>query len=134
MDDAERVLEILYIGDFDPSAMHMSEVDLPGRIDKYDGVVNVTRIALTRDDCTADLPSFPLEAKVSDSRHDWFKRTHGDTCWELDSMNPNDLRERLEDEILARIDWEAWEHCRVTEAAEREGYNRYLKAWPGMGK
>lgn len=127
-----RVLEILYIGDFDPSGMHMSEVDLPGRIEKYDGVATVTRIALTKDDCTADLPSFPLEAKASDARHDWFKENYGSTCWELDAMNPNVLRERLENEILARIGQEAWSHCQVTETAERESYNRYLRAWPGI--
>lgn len=33
----ERTLEILYIGDFDPSGMHISEVDLPGRVSKYGG-------------------------------------------------------------------------------------------------
>ncbi len=44
----DRYLEILYIGDFDPSGMHMSEVDLPGRVEKYGGVVDITRIALTR--------------------------------------------------------------------------------------
>ena len=127
-----RTLEILYIGDFDPSGMHMSEIDLPKRLEKYDGVATVTRIALTKDDCTAGLPSFPLESKISDARHDWFKQSFGSTCWELDAMNPNVLRERLESEILARIDLEAWQHCRVTETAERESYNRYLRAWPGI--
>jgi hypothetical protein len=128
----DRYLEILYIGDFDPSGMHMSEVDLPGRIDEYGGAVTVTRIALTRNDCDS-LPSFDVETKSHDPRHAWFKSTHGARCWELDAMNPNDLRQRLRDEIMQRIDVDAWNHCQAVEDAERESLNRYVKAWGGHG-
>src|ERR1700730_17196850 len=55
----DRTLEILYTGDFDPSGMYMSEVDLPRRLERYDGVTTITRIALTRTDCTEALASFP---------------------------------------------------------------------------
>jgi hypothetical protein len=125
----DRILEILYIGDFDPSGMNMSEVDLPGRIDRYDGVVEITRIALTRDDCTDALPSFDVETKSGDTRYRWFRHNYGDRCWELDAMNPNDLRRRLRDEIVDRIDMAAWEHCQKVEAAERESLNAYIRAW-----
>jgi hypothetical protein len=126
----ERYLEILYIGDFDPSGMHMSEVDLPDRIKKYGGVVDITRIALTRTDCTAALPSFSVETKRRDPRYAWFKRNYGARCWELDAMNPNDLRQHLRNEIIRRIDLDAWAHCQTAEAAERESLNAYLNAWP----
>ena len=126
----ERYLEILYIGDFDPSGMHMSEVDLPGRIEKYGGVVDITRIALTRADCTDALPSFPADTKRRDPRYPWFKRNYGERCWELDAMNPNDLRQRLRNEIIPRIDLDAWAHCQTAEAAERESLNAYVNAWP----
>ena len=36
-DDDGRPLIILYVGDFDPSGMFMSEEDLPNRFSKYDG-------------------------------------------------------------------------------------------------
>jgi hypothetical protein len=127
----EKYLEILYIGDFDPSGMHISEVDLPGRIKKYGGAVTITRIALTADDC-GDLPSFPVETKNQDPRHDWFRKRHGENCWELDAMNPNDLRQRIRDEIVVRLDIDAWNHCRDVEDAERESLNSYIKAWPGV--
>jgi hypothetical protein len=133
LNDDDRCLEILYIGDFDPSGMHMSEVDLPGRIEKYDGVVTITRIALTCDDVEAcGLPSFDIETKSKDPRFRWFRENYGDRCWELDAMNPNDLRQRIRKEILSRIDHEAWDHCKVVEAAEKESYGRYIKAWPGI--
>ena len=125
----ERYLEILYIGDFDPSGMHMSEVDLPGRIEKYGGVVDITRIALTSADCTDTLPSFSVETKRRDPRYAWFKRNYGARCWELDAMNPSDLRQRLRNEIIQRIDMGAWAHCQAVEKVERESLNAYVKAW-----
>ncbi|HEV7910209.1 MAG TPA: hypothetical protein VGP28_03795 [Methylocella sp.] len=126
----ERYLEILYIGDFDPSGMHMSEVDLPGRVEKYGGVVDITRIALTWADCTDALSPFSVETKSRDPRYAWFKRNYGARCWELDAMNPNDLRRRLRNEITRRFDLDAWAHCQTTEAAERESLNAYVNAWP----
>ena len=48
-DDDGRELIVLYVGDFDPSGMFMSEEDLPARFAKYDGDhIKLTRIALTR--------------------------------------------------------------------------------------
>jgi hypothetical protein len=41
-------LTVLYCGDWDPSGMNMSEGDLPERLERYGGNVNITRIALTR--------------------------------------------------------------------------------------
>jgi hypothetical protein len=125
-----RKLEILYIGDFDPSGMQMSEVDLPGRVEKYGGVADITRIALTSADCTDALPSFSVETKRGDPRYAWFKRNYGDRCWELDAMNPNDLRRRLRNEIIRRIDMDAWARCQAVEKAERESLNKYIRAWP----
>jgi hypothetical protein len=117
LSDSGRHLELLYIGDFDPSGMHMSEVDLPQRIEKYGGFVTVTRIALTADDCASGLPSFDVDTKSEDPRHKWFKENYGRRCWELDAMNPNILRARLREEISRRIDMEAWAHCQRVEAA-----------------
>ena len=48
-DDDGRALIALYVGDFDPSGMYMSEEDLPKRLAEYGGNhVTVQRIALTR--------------------------------------------------------------------------------------
>jgi hypothetical protein len=110
--------------------MHMSEVDLPGRVEKYGGVVDITRIALTMDDCTDALPSFNVATKQKDPRYRWFRQNYGQRCWELDAMNPNDLRGRVRDAILSRIDIDAWKHCQAVEKAERESLNAYVRAWP----
>ncbi len=58
-DDDGREVIALYVGDFDPSGMNMSEHDLPNRLEKYNGShVTVRRIALTRAQVRG-LPSFP---------------------------------------------------------------------------
>jgi hypothetical protein len=110
---------ILYVGDWDCSGMHMSEIDLPGRMQRYGGSVTLRRIAFTADDIAdPGLPPFP--AKRSDSRYRWFVERYGMRCWELDAMNPNTLRARVEDALCDDIDWEIWERCQRAEAAEKE--------------
>jgi hypothetical protein len=114
-----RQLVILYVGDWDCSGMHMSEVDLPERLLRYGGRVTLQRIALTAEDIAdARLPSF--SAKRSDPRYQWFVQRYGARCWELDAMNPNDLRERVEAVLRTHIHWGAWERCRLAEAAEQD--------------
>ena len=129
LDPDKPTLEILYVGDYDPSGMHMSEVDLPERLERYGGVADISRIALMRDDCDG-LEPFSIEEKKKDSRLPWFQERYGDLCWELDAMDPNDLRARVREEIVSRIDMAAWLHCKKTEDAEKESLNRYVKAWP----
>src|SRR5215510_9152622 len=49
-DDDGRELIVLYVGDFDPSGMFMSEEDLPARLSDYDGDhIELRRVALTRE-------------------------------------------------------------------------------------
>jgi hypothetical protein len=69
LDDDGRTLIILYVGDYDPSGMFMSEEDLPKRMEKYGGDhVIIKRIALVKDDLDG-LPSFPASDKSKDPRH-----------------------------------------------------------------
>jgi hypothetical protein len=81
-------LIVLYVGDYDPSGMFMSECDLPDRLEKYDGGhVELRRVALKREQ-TEDLASFPASDKKGDKRYKWFVRNFGAQCWELDAMDP----------------------------------------------
>jgi len=127
----ERPLILLYVGDWDPSGMHMSEVDLPDRIERYDGDVEVRRIALTRQD-TANLGttvSFSAHEKARDARYGWFVRRYGDRCWELDALDPNILRDRVETAIHQYIDWEEWRRCQKVEEQERQSLRDVVGAW-----
>jgi hypothetical protein len=69
----ERDFIVLYVGDHDPSGLHMSEEDLPARLNDYGGTVELTRIALNTDDIThVGLPSFDVETKTGDTRFHWY--------------------------------------------------------------
>ena len=126
-----RPLIILYIGDYDPSGMFMSEVDLPERLAKYDGNhVQVKRIALTQ--AHHSLPWFPASDKKWDTRYPWFVRNYGDRCWELDALDPNDLRALVRKAIRREIEPKAWKRCAVVEKAERESLRHVLDSWKGV--
>jgi len=128
-DDDGRPLIILYVGDFDPSGLFMSEEDLPSRFSKYGGDhVTLKRIALTREHVNG-LPSFPATDKKKDPRFKWFRSNHGDRCWELDAMDPNDLRACVKREIKKLIEPVAWERCEVVNRAEQESLKTVIGKW-----
>jgi hypothetical protein len=130
-DDDGRVLVVLYVGDFDPSGMFMSEQDLPARFAKYNGDhIKLRRIALTPNQLTG-LPSFPASDKSKDPRYKWFVANHGSRCWELDAMDPNDLRDCVEQEIVGLIEPVAWQRCEVVNKAEQESLRTILGGWGG---
>ena len=124
-DDDGRPLIILYVGDFDPSGMFMSEEDLPNRLAKYDGDhMKLRRIALTPEHVIG-LPSFPATDKRKDPRYKWFVANYGDRCWELDAMDPNDLRDCVEQAIMELIEPVAWGRC---ERVNRRNRNRCVRS------
>jgi hypothetical protein len=128
-DDDGRPLIILYVGDFDPSGMFMSEEDLPNRFSKYDGDhVTLKRIALTREHVNG-LLSFPARDKKKDPRYKWFVRNFGHRCWELDAMDPNDLRACVKREIKKLIEPVAWKRCEIVNRAEQNSLKTILEKW-----
>jgi hypothetical protein len=128
-DNDGRDLIALYVGDFDPSGLFMSEQDLPSRLTEYDGDhVDVRRIALTRAQ-VSDLPSFPVTDKRADPRFKWFRDRYGQRCWELDAMDPNDLRDCVQNAIMELIEPTAWQRCETINQAEQESLRTILKKW-----
>jgi hypothetical protein len=128
-DDDGRPLIILYVGDYDPSGMFMSEEDLPNRFAKYDGKhIKLRRIALTAKQL-AGLPSFPASDKRKDPRYKWFIENYGKRCWELDAMDPRDLRRIVRREIVKLIEPTAWERCKIVNEAELESLQTVMRKW-----
>ena len=125
-----KPLTILYVGDWDPSGLNMSEGDIPSRLRRYAGEATIHRIALNHQDVTErDLPHFEAATKKGDSRYQWFVERYGNRCWELDALPPPDLRERVENAILEHLDRDAWEHAREIEDAEVESMSLFLTEW-----
>jgi hypothetical protein len=146
----EQPLVVLYVGDWDPSGLHMSEEDLPARLHRYrenaceqrsiawwndtrfeQTTITIDRIALTAEDVqTRALPSFPLDTKRGDPRHGWYRTGgYGTECWELDALSPVVLRERVEAAILARVERASWDRYVQAERVERESIVRAVVGW-----
>lgn len=128
--DSENPLLVLYVGDWDCSGLHMSEEDLPKRLSRYGGSVEIQRVALNEDDVASrDLPSFDAITKRKDPRYKWFVNRCGSKCWELDALSPVTLRERIAGHIRSNIDIEYWARCEVVEKAERESLVDIMGVW-----
>jgi hypothetical protein len=128
-DDDGRPLIVLYVGDYDPSGLFMSEMDLPARFARYNGDhIELKRIALTTKQLSG-LPSFPATDKRKDPRFKWFRTNYGNHCWELDAMDPNDLRACVRREIKKLIEPVAWERCETVNKAEQESLRTVLAGW-----
>lgn len=128
-------LTVFYVGDWDPSGLHTSEVDAPGRLERYGGEAEFVRLALTGEDTDGgSLPWFSVETKRGDSRYRWFRDGFGTRCWELDALSPVILRDRLKAAIVARLDLDAWHRADIAEAAERESLLSILSTWPGISR
>jgi hypothetical protein len=132
--ESTKMLTVLYIGDWDPSGMHMSQIDIPRRIDKYKGDIELFRVAIAKGDTlpAAGIPHFSAHDKANDPRYRWFLNAYGERCHELDALNPVVLRQRIEAEILARLDLDAWNHAIEIEGAEIESLNKVLSRWPSI--
>jgi hypothetical protein len=122
----------LYVGDYDPSGMYMSEVDLKDRLIRYGAsAFDVSRIALLLPD-TWELPSFEASTKAKDPRYRWYVDHYGNEAWEVDAMDPADLRELVRSYVVDRIDKEAWERHQMIEAAQRETTKRVAAQMASM--
>jgi hypothetical protein len=127
----DKPLTVVYVGDWDPSGMHMSEVDLPKRLQRYGGAAHIIRVALDDSDVAADtdLQSFDVDAKVGDPRYPWFVGIYGPRFWELDALPPPILRERVKTRIMDLIDHDAWDHLVDIEVVERASMLSFLESW-----
>jgi hypothetical protein len=127
----KKPVMVFYAGDWDPSGLHMSQVDIPQRLEQYGAeMTRFERTALTSVHINdASLPSFDVETKRNDTRHHWFKSRYGARCWELDALNPVDLRRTVEMRIRAYIDWESWNRCGLAEEAEKATFVTLLGNW-----
>jgi hypothetical protein len=131
-----RPLRVLYVGDFDPSGLYMSEMDLPRRLAEYGTRedMELRRIALV----VADLDrledlSFPVLQKAQDSRFKWYiNKTKRSSAWELDAMDPNVLRDRVRAEIATYINTEAWDRVETGERAVRQSLTAVMDGWAAL--
>ena len=75
------------------------------------------------------LPHFAVQTKRGDTRYRWFVQRYGHRCFELDALDPNVLRGRVEHFIRSRIDFDAWNRCKAVELAEHRSLIEVMQTW-----
>lgn len=132
--NSDKPLIALYCGDWDPSGMAMSELDLPERLERYGGDAQIERLALDESDVAPGtaLPHFEASDKAKDSRYRWFTQRYGTRCWEIDALPPPILRSRVQARIESLLDLDAWDHARRIESAETESMRGILSTWKSI--
>lgn len=100
-----RELTLLYLGDFDPSGEDMVR-DIADRMEMFGIDVTVKKIALTLDQVRKYNPP-PNPTKHSDPRSKDFIEKYGASSWEVDAINPKELRKIITREIESYIDKDA---------------------------
>jgi hypothetical protein len=128
-----RPFVAFYGGDFDPSGLHMSVVDLPQRFAQEEVDILVERLALHGNDAARQqLPSFSVYTKKHDTRYPWFLAHYGEQCWELDALSPAVLRDRVHLAIEGLIDLESWQRYATVDAAEQRSLAYVLGQWQAV--
>jgi hypothetical protein len=135
-----RKITALYVGDYDPSGLFMAKHDIYRCIEKYGGDIEPIHLALTAEHIET-LPSQSVADKGprtkadgtksrGDPRYIWYlEHGHPSRFWELDAMDPNDLRQMVADAIRSYIDWRQWDQDGLAEAAEMSTIDHIFGNW-----
>jgi hypothetical protein len=104
----EQYIEIIHLGDHDPSGIDMSR-DLEDRLAMLCGgdLFTLTRIALNMDQIT-NKKCPPNPAKLTDSRSSDYIKRYGKDSWELDALEPSYLVNLVQNAIESHIDQSLW--------------------------
>lgn len=98
-----QVPYIIHLGDHDPSGLDMTQ-DIIKRLEMFTGEYEgegffIKRIALNFDQVEQyQPPNNP--AKLTDSRATAYIDQYGESCWELDALDPNTISELIRDEVF----------------------------------
>lgn len=118
-------IHIIYVGDHDPSGIDMTR-DITDRLQLYTRSrvkLNVHRLALNYDQVQMwNPPESP--AKETDSRYKTYRDQFGDSCWELDAVEPAILTGLIRDKIVDLIDMSIWAQVEQREEKMRNELQR----------
>lgn len=122
---------VIYLGDHDPSGIHMP-IDLGGRLELFSrGPVVIKRIALTMSQIDEYNPP-PNPAKETDSRFEGYAQEFGDESWELDALDPDVIADLIRDELEGVKDDEQWGQDMAREQENRVALTDTVANWPGV--
>lgn len=115
--EGRKKVVVLYFGDFDPSGEDMFR-SLQERLGFFDCEPEMFKCALSLDDVNRySLP--PDFTKEKDTRRAGFVEKYGDVAVELDALPLNVLKDRLREEVEARMDLGALREVQVQEENDK---------------
>jgi len=118
----KKKCHVLYLGDHDPSGLDMPR-DLQERLDMFTrapGGVSLERLALNMDQVDQYNPP-PNPTKMTDSRAAKYVEEYGETCWELDALDPVVIRDLIQNAIDQYKDVDRWQEA-LDEEKEARGH------------
>lgn len=125
-DDRDPI--VFYLGDHDPSGIDMTR-DVQERLEMFAGrCVEVKRLALNMDQIEQYNPP-PNPAKETDARFGNYVDKFGETCWELDALNPTTLAALIRDAIAEYRDDDAWNEAVQREDGMRDQLLKYAASY-----
>jgi hypothetical protein len=118
---------VFYLGDHDPSGLHMA-VDIRERLELFAGTpIQVVRIGLNMDQIKKYNPP-PNPAKKTDSRFLSYQRETGlDESWELDALPTNVIRSLIANSVHKVTDVALWDEALAQEADDKETLDEVMK-------
>lgn len=133
--EIKKPILALYFGDHDPSGLSI-EASIKNRLlgflppDRREAIT-WKRLAITAEDF-ANTDLLGLEVKKGDKQGRKYVERFGNRCVEVDALSANEVRERLQNEVLSHIDADAWARLREVEDLERQSIKEILMpAWEG---
>ena len=118
---------IIHLGDHDPSGMDMSR-DIRDQQLIFGGADKVHRIALNMDQIEMYNPP-PNPTKMSDSRSFDYVNNFGDSCWELDALDPKMMQKLVGDTIKDYRDQDKYQATMEKETEYKNILNRVANNW-----
>lgn len=129
--EAGQRIIVLYLGDHDPSGIDMTR-DNEERLKLFSREhVDVRRLALNIQQVNRYKPP-PNPAKETDARFTDYLRKFGESCWELDALDPTVIDKLIDDELRSIVDPDAWEQAHMAEAVEKAKLKELAGRWDAV--
>lgn len=125
--DAGQKPVIIHLGDHDPSGMDMTR-DIFDRCDLFTGDIEVKRIALNMDQINKYNPP-PNPAKLTDTRAGKYIDEYGAESWELDALDPEVLRDLIQEHVDTLRDWDLYQETLDQEQEYKDILENVEKNW-----
>lgn len=125
---------VFYLGDHDPSGLHMGLNNAPDLIATFgrSNDIDVKMIALTRDQIDEHNPP-PNYAKESDARYNWYTFQTGlEECWELDALDPGVIDALIRSNFDEIVDREKFDARLADEQTNRDHLFDAIDNWPDI--